>query len=54
MRVVVIGLGATGDAVVRYARESGDDVTVLDDRVARCTQADHHHPHQPMTPGMLM
>jgi UDP-N-acetylmuramoylalanine--D-glutamate ligase len=32
MRVVVIGLGATGDAVVRYARASGDDVTVLDDR----------------------
>jgi UDP-N-acetylmuramoylalanine--D-glutamate ligase len=32
MRVLVIGLGATGDAVVRYARGRGDDVTVVDDR----------------------
>jgi UDP-N-acetylmuramoylalanine--D-glutamate ligase len=28
----VIGLGTTGDAVVRYARERADDVTVVDDR----------------------
>src|SRR5581483_3890623 len=32
MRVLVVGLGATGDAVVRYVRGRGDDVTVVDDR----------------------
>jgi UDP-N-acetylmuramoylalanine--D-glutamate ligase len=32
MRVLVIGLGTTGDAVVRHARERGDAVTVVDDR----------------------
>jgi UDP-N-acetylmuramoylalanine--D-glutamate ligase len=32
MRVLVIGLGATGDAVVADARAQGDDVVVLEDQ----------------------
>jgi UDP-N-acetylmuramoylalanine--D-glutamate ligase len=32
-RVVVLGLGVTGDAVLRWARARGDDVVVLDDHV---------------------
>jgi UDP-N-acetylmuramoylalanine--D-glutamate ligase len=31
-RVAVLGLGVTGDAVVRWARERGDDVVLVDDR----------------------
>ncbi|MGH8982422.1 MAG: UDP-N-acetylmuramoyl-L-alanine--D-glutamate ligase [Acidimicrobiia bacterium] len=31
MRVLVVGLGVTGDAVVRHARAAGDRVTVLED-----------------------
>jgi len=32
LRVAVLGLGMTGDAVVRWARARGDDVVLLDDR----------------------
>jgi len=31
MRIVVVGLGVTGDAVVTYARAAGHDVAVLED-----------------------
>jgi len=31
-RVAVVGLGVTGDAVVRWARGRGDDVVLVDDR----------------------
>jgi UDP-N-acetylmuramoylalanine--D-glutamate ligase len=31
MRILVIGLGVTGDAVVRHARATGDAVTVVED-----------------------
>jgi UDP-N-acetylmuramoylalanine--D-glutamate ligase len=34
MRVVVVGLAVTGDAVVRHARAAGDQVTVVDDTPA--------------------
>ncbi len=32
MRVLVVGLAQTGDAVVRWARGRGDDVTVVEER----------------------
>ena len=31
-RVAVLGLGITGDAVVRWARARGDEVVLVDDR----------------------
>ena len=32
-RVLVLGLGVTGDAVVRHRAAAGDDVTVVEDAV---------------------
>ena len=35
MRVLVVGLAATGASVVSYTRAAGHDVTVLEDRPPR-------------------
>jgi len=38
-RVVVVGLGMTGDAVVRWSHAAGDDTIVVEDRVATIAEA---------------
>jgi UDP-N-acetylmuramoylalanine--D-glutamate ligase len=37
VRILVVGLGMTGDAVLRWARRAGHDVAVIDDRLDAVT-----------------